>query len=56
MSFNKHFTNLSGGNKRKICMAMSLYGDPAIKLLDECSTGLDPSSRVAMVDTIKHSI
>jgi ABC-2 type transport system ATP-binding protein len=49
MSFNKRFADLSGGNKRKICMGVSLYGDPIIRLLDECSTGLDPSSRVAMV-------
>jgi ABC-2 type transport system ATP-binding protein len=54
MNFNKRFENLSGGNKRKICLAIALYGDPNIRLLDECSTGLDPSSRVAMVDTIKN--
>lgn len=34
-------------------MAAALYGSPRIRLLDECSTGLDPASRVAMVDTIK---
>ena len=55
MNFNKRFEELSGGNKRKICMAVGLYGDPMIRLLDECSTGLDPSSRVAMVETIKNS-
>ena len=26
-----------------------------VRLLDECSTGLDPSSRLAMVNTIKSS-
>lgn len=36
-------------------MMIALYGDPMIRLLDECSTGLDPSSRLAMVDTIKTS-
>jgi ABC-type multidrug transport system ATPase subunit len=36
-------------------MMVALYGDPLVRLLDECSTGLDPSSRVAMVDTIKSS-
>jgi ABC-type multidrug transport system ATPase subunit len=51
----KRFNNLSGGNKRKLCMMMALYGDPALRLLDECSTGLDPSSRLAMVETIKYS-
>jgi len=37
-------------------MMVALYGDPSLRLLDECSTGLDPSSRLAMVDTIKHSL
>jgi ABC-2 type transport system ATP-binding protein len=36
-------------------MGVGLYGDPSIRLLDECSTGLDPSSRVAMIETIKNS-
>ena len=45
--------NLSGGNKRKICMAVCLMGQPHIKLLDECSTGLDPVSRQSMVNMIK---
>ncbi len=36
-------------------MAIALFGDPSIRLLDQCSTGLDPSSRLAMVQTIKQS-
>jgi ABC-2 type transport system ATP-binding protein len=51
----KRFSSLSGGNKRKLCMMVALYGDPQLRLLDECSTGLDPSSRLAMVETVKHS-
>lgn len=51
----KRFKNLSGGNKRKLCMMIALYGDPLNRLLDECSTGLDPSSRLAMIETIKAS-
>jgi ATP-binding cassette subfamily A (ABC1) protein 3 len=49
---NRKFSNLSGGNKRKICMAVCLLGSPKIKLLDECSTGLDPVSRLSMVNTL----
>lgn len=30
----KRFSNLSGGNKRKLCMMISLYGDPELRLLD----------------------
>lgn len=36
-------------------MMFALYGDPQLRLLDECSTGLDPASRLAMVDTLKSS-
>lgn len=36
-------------------MAFALFGDPSIRLLDECSTGLDPASRLAMVETVKSS-
>ena len=44
---------MSGGNKRKLCMMAALIGRPRIKYLDECSTGLDPVSRISMVKTIK---
>lgn len=33
---------LSGGNKRKLSVAMSLIGNPPIILLDEPSAGMDP--------------
>lgn len=52
-NYDKRFQQLSGGNKRKLCLAVALYGSPELRLLDECSTGLDPSSRQAMLDTIK---
>jgi ATP-binding cassette subfamily A (ABC1) protein 3 len=35
---------LSGGMKRKLCVAIALIGDPSVVLLDECSAGLDPVS------------
>jgi len=36
---------LSGGNKRKVCVAQALIGSPPIILLDEPSAGMDPGAR-----------
>jgi ATP-binding cassette subfamily A (ABC1) protein 3 len=36
---------LSGGNKRKVCVAQALVGSPPIILLDEPSAGMDPEAR-----------
>lgn len=36
---------LSGGMKRKLCLAMALVGDPKFVLLDEPTSGMDPYSR-----------
>lgn len=43
---------LSGGNKRKLCVAISLLGNPSIILLDEPSAGMDPESRRFMWSVI----
>jgi ATP-binding cassette, subfamily A (ABC1), member 3 len=37
--------NLSGGNKRKLSVAMALIGNPPIIFLDEPSTGVDPKAK-----------
>jgi len=36
---------LSGGNKRKLSIAIALVGDPSVVLLDEPSAGMDPLAR-----------
>jgi len=36
---------LSGGNKRKLTLALTLLGSPETLILDEPSTGVDPKSR-----------
>jgi len=37
--------NLSGGQKRKLCIGIAILGNPKYLFLDEPSTGLDPVSR-----------
>lgn len=43
----------SGGMKRRLDIAMSLIGTPAVIFLDEPTTGLDPEARMEVWDTIK---
>ena len=39
---------LSGGNKRKLTLAMAMIGRPKIIYIDEASAGVDPASRRIM--------
>jgi len=43
---------LSGGNKRKLSVAMAMIGNPPIVFLDEPSTGMDPKAKRFMWDII----
>ncbi|XP_065332523.1 phospholipid-transporting ATPase ABCA1-like [Cloeon dipterum] len=42
---NKLTASYSGGNRRKLSVAMALIGDPPIVLLDEPTSGVDPIAR-----------
>ena len=44
---------LSGGNKRKLCLAMAIIGRPELIIIDEASAGVDPSSRRIIWNAIK---
>ncbi|KAJ1419179.1 P-loop containing nucleoside triphosphate hydrolase protein [Ochromonadaceae sp. CCMP2298] len=43
----------SGGNKRKLSLAVALVGDPRVLFLDEPSTGMDPEARRNMWTVIE---
>jgi len=47
---------LSGGNKRKLSVAMAMIGSPPIVFLDEPSTGMDPVSKRSMWDFISRTM
>ena len=47
---------LSRGTKRKLCLAISMLGDPSIVLLDEPTSGMDPMSRRCLWHNIQTAI
>lgn len=50
---NKRAATYSGGMRRKLDIAMSLIGKPAVIFLDEPTTGLDPEGRLEVWKTVK---
>ena len=47
---------LSGGNKRKLCVAIALIGGPNMQFFDEPSSGVDPISRRYLWNTIQQGL
>lgn len=43
----------SGGNRRKLSVAVALVGAPVLVLLDEPSTGMDPGAKRFLWDLIR---
>jgi len=61
MHANKLIKNYSGGNKRKLSLALTLISSPKVIFLDEPSTGMDPVTKRKMWDILselkkKHAI
>lgn len=44
--------DLSGGQKRRLCIALAFIGDPQFIVLDEPTSGVDPSARRAIWNLI----
>ncbi len=51
---NQRVKRLSGGQQRRLEMAIALAGDPEILFLDEPTTGFDPSARREAWDIVKN--
>jgi ABC-2 type transport system ATP-binding protein len=50
---NRKFTELSGGMKQRVGVAMALISEPEILFLDEPTTGLDPQARRELWEIIR---
>ena len=50
---HKRIKELSGGNKRRASVAVAFLGDPAVVLMDEPSSGIDPQGRRKLLEMIR---
>merc|ERR1719195_636516 len=53
---NRRAGTYSGGNKRKLSVAVAMIGNPPIVFLDEPSTGMDPMARRSMWEFIRETM
>jgi ABC-2 type transport system ATP-binding protein len=53
---NERVKRLSGGQQRRLDVAIGLAGDPELLFLDEPTTGFDPGARRRMWDAVKNLV
>ncbi|KAL4509467.1 hypothetical protein ABPG73_022683 [Tetrahymena malaccensis] len=53
---NRRASQLSGGNKRKLCVSLALIGGPDMQFFDEPSSGVDPIARRFLWNTLSQSL
>lgn len=51
---NRQCGGLSGGQKRRLAVALAFVGNPKLVILDEPTTGLDVESRRGLWEAVKH--
>jgi ABC-2 type transport system ATP-binding protein len=51
---DERVVRLSGGQKRRLDVAIGLAGDPELLFLDEPTAGFDPAARRQMWDAVRH--
>ena len=51
--YRSYFRKLSGGEKRRVLIALAFIGDPMIVFLDEPTAGMDPSVRSQFWDAVR---
>jgi len=53
---DKMSKEFSGGNKRKLSLAIALLGTPKVMMLDEPSAGMDPMARRAILEVVSFAV